>query len=275
MKIVWGGGSAYDLPRSARPATRPATRPGGATATTAAGRRYCEPMPALSARRVCGATAAAALALTLVPATGATKLVQFGSDLKRRASVTEARQADTAYWQTAFAGGRSPRSPVSGQIKSVRIKGTARSSWKPGSPIGGERMFHLQTLRKQSNGTFKILVTTQAFFLPGRGTPSQKITSYRPINFCVAKGDYVVFNTVGGWDGIPNRTGPYPDGTPLQIFANAPGSIVAEYTKANGTNNGNVITSKSGPGTGHELLMRMTVGTGKDGTGLCKGGTGT
>ena len=164
---------------------------------------------------------------------------------------------------------------MSGQIKSVKIKGIALSSWKPGSPPGGERMFHLQALRKQANGTWKILVTTQAFFLPGRGTPSQTITTFRPINFCIAKGDSVVFNTVGGWDGIVNRTGPYPDGTPLQIFSRATGSTVAEYTKADGTNNGDVITANTRPGTGRELLMRMTVGTGKDGTGLCKGGTGT
>ena len=163
---------------------------------------------------------------------------------------------------------------MSGQIKSVRIKGIALSSWKPGSPLGGERMFHLQALRKQANGKWKILVTTQAFFLPGRGTPSQTITTYRPINFCIAKGDAVVFNTVGGWDGIANRTGPYPDGTPLQIFSRATGSTVAEYTKADGTNNGNVITANKSA-QGREMLMRMTVGTGKDGTGLCKGGTNT
>ncbi len=234
------------------------------------------PIPTPSRRGATAAAAATAAALlVLLPATGAAKLVTFGSSLKARANVTEARQADTAYWQTRFAGGRSPRSPVSGQIKSVRIKGTARSSWQPGSPIGGERMFHLQVLRKQANGTFKIIVTTQPFYLPGRGSPSQTITTFRPINFCALKGDYIVFNTVGGWDGIANRTGPYPDGTPLQIFSRATGSTVAEYMKADGTNNGDVITASTKQGKGHELLMRMTVGTGKDGTGLCQGGTST
>lgn len=228
-----------------------------------------------TSRRVIVVAATATGLLVLLPATGAAKLVQFGSNLKARASVKEARQADTAYWQTAFAGGRSPRSPVSGQIKSVKIKGTARSNWKPGSPIGGERMFHLQVLRKRSNGTFKIIVTTQPFFLPGRSSPSQTISTFRPINFCALKGDYVVFNTVGGWDGIADRSGPYPDGTPLQIFSRTTGSTVAEHTKAGGTNNGDVITAKTGRGKGHELLMRMTVGTGKNGTALCKGGAAT
>jgi len=221
--------------------------------------------------RVVAASATATALLVLLPATGAAKLVTFGSNLKGRASVKQARQADTAYWQTKFAGGRSTRSPVSGQIRLVKIKGTALSNWKMGSPIGGERMFHLQTLRRQANGRWKILVTTQPFYLPGRGTPSQTISTFRPINFCVAKGDSVVFNTVGGWDGMASRTGPYPDGTPLQIFSQATGSAVSEYTKANGTNNGSVITGKAA--AGRELLMRMTVGTGHDGTGLCKGGT--
>ncbi len=224
-------------------------------------------------RRTVTTTVAAAAVLALVPASSVASLLSFGSTLKAPANVTKARQADTAYWQTALAGGKSPRSPATGQIKSFKIKGIALSSPKAGVP-GGETMFHLQSLRKRADGTYKILVTSQAFFLPGKGTNSQKVTTYRPINFCIKKGDSLVFNTVGGWDGIANRTGPYPDGTPLRIFAKATGSAVAEYTKANGTNNGNIIRAKATPGRGHELLMRLTVGTGKNATGLCPGGTG-
>jgi hypothetical protein len=224
-------------------------------------------------RRLGAATATAALVAALVPAIGAASLRSFGSTLKAPANVTKARQADTAYWQTKLAGGASPRSPATGQIKSFKIKGIALSRPQPGVR-GGETMFHLQSLRKRPDGSYKILVTSQAFFLPSKGTDPQKITTYRPINFCIKKGDSLVFNTVGGWDGIANRTGPYPDGTPLQIFSRVPGATVAEYTKANGTNNGNIIRGKSGPGTGHELLMRLTVGTGANATGLCPGGTG-
>jgi hypothetical protein len=230
-------------------------------------------MLALTARRRIGAIATAALALAVVPATGVAGLRSFGSTLKAPANVTKARRADTAYWQTKLAGGASPRSPATGQIKSFQIKGIALSRPKAGVP-GGETMFHLQSLRKRPDGSYKILVTSQAFFLPSKGTNPQKITTYRPINFCIKKGDSLVFNTVGGWDGIANRTGPYPDGTPLQIFSRVPGAVVAEYTKAGGTNNGNIIRAKSAPGTGHELLMRLTVGTGKNATGICPGGTG-
>ena len=223
-----------------------------------------------SRRGAFAGTAAAAL-LLLVPASSGAALITFGSTLKAPANVKKAHQADIAFWQTAFPAGRSARSPASGQIKSVKIKGIALSNWKAGQ-IGGERMFHLQTLRKRSNGTWKILVTTQAFFLPPMTANPQTITTYGPTNFCVAKGDYVVFNTVGGWD--RTATGPFAMGTPLQIFSRVTGATVSEYEKANGTNNGAVITAKSGPGKGHELLMRQTVGTGKNGTGLCKGGTG-
>jgi hypothetical protein len=222
-------------------------------------------------RGVAAAATAAAL-LVAVPASSDAALLSFGSTLKAPANITEARQADTAYWQTKLAGGASPRAPASGQIKSFKVKGIAVSSWKPGSPPGGERMFHLQSLRKRSNGTWKILVTSQAFFLPGKGTNPQTITTFRPTNFCIAKGDSLVLNTVGGWDGIATGKGPYPKGTPLQIFSGVAGATVAEYTKANGTNNGAIIRGKSV--AGRELLMRLTVGTGKNGTGLCKGGTG-
>jgi len=221
--------------------------------------------------RLGGAAATAALAFAVMPATGTAALRSFGSTLTAPANVTEARQADTAYWQTTLPGGASPRSPATGQIKSFKVKGIAKSSWKTGM-VGGERMFHLQSLRKRSNGTYKILVTSQAFFLPGNGTNPQKVTTFRPINFCIKKGDSLVLNTVGGWSGT--STGPYAMGTPLQIFSNVPGASVAEYTKADGTNNGDTIRANAGPGKNHELLMRLTVGTAQNATGLCPGGTG-
>jgi len=230
-------------------------------------------MPALTTPRCLTITVAVAFVPAVMPASSSAALISFGSTLKASANITKAHQADTAFWQTKLPAGKSPRAPANGQIKSFKVKGIAKSSWKPGSAVGGERMFHLQSLRKRANGTYKILVTSQAFYLPGTGTNPQKITTFRPINFCIAKGDSVVFNTVGGWDGITDQTGPYPMGTPLQIFSRVAGATVAEYTKAGATNNGDTVTSNSKPGAGHELLMRMTVGTGKNGTALCKGGT--
>jgi hypothetical protein len=211
-------------------------------------------------------------AFALAPATSNAATTTFGSDLTAPANVTEARQADTAYWQNSFGDGHSPVAPASGQITSFRVKGIALSNPVAGVP-GGETMFHLQALHKQPDGTFLILRTSDAFDLPTKGSDPQAITTFKPTNFCIDTGDVLVFNTVGGWDGVMNMSGPYPMGTPLQIFSSVPGAVVSEFEGANLTNNGNVLTANNRPGQGHELLMQMTVGTGDDATPLCPGGT--
>jgi hypothetical protein len=219
-----------------------------------------------------GAFAAAASStalLALLPATGDARLVTFGSSLKATASVAEARPVDTAYWNRTLAGGRKTLAPVRGQVRSIKVKGIALSNPKAGV-AGGETMFHLQALRKRADGSFKILRTSGAFFLPEKGANPQKITTYRPVNFCVGKGEVLVFNTVGGFGG----PGPFANGTPLQIFARVAGSNVSQFTAGGKTNNGNIIRARNGLGRGEELLMQATIGTGADGTGLCPGGTG-
>jgi hypothetical protein len=206
-----------------------------------------------------------------MPATGAAELVTFGSDLTAPANLVQSRQADTAYWQTTFADARSPLAPATGQIRSFRIKGIALSNPVAGVP-GGETMFHLQALRKRPDGSFQILRSSQAFHLPEKGSDPQAITTYEPENFCIETGDALVFNTVGGWDGIMLGNGPYPMGTPLQIFSRVPGATVSEFEGADQTNNGDVITGSSTRTHGHELLMQLTVGSGPDATALCPGG---
>ncbi len=228
------------------------------------------------------AAAAATCGLALVPATGSATVYPFGSSLTATADRPEARQADTVYWQTTFADGRSPVAPVDGQIRLVRIKGIAlsdRTAPIGAPPVGGERDFHIQVMRPLPNGTFEIRNpggTSGFMSLPPRTADPQTVTDYSSdagqiVNLCVRAGDSVVFNTIGGWDAIPNRTGPYPDGTPLQIFANAPNAIVSEFTGDNQTNNGAIIPPRPGPG--RELLMQVTIGTGAHGTALCAGGT--
>ena len=223
-----------------------------------------------SSRRAAVASATAVVALA--PATAHARLLSFGSTLRARANAKQARQADAAYWQTKLRGGVSPRAPAAGRIRSFKVKGIALSSWRAGL-VGGERMFQLQALRKRPDGSYRVLVTSQAFFLPGVGTDPQKITTFRPTNFRIRKGDSLVFNTVGGWDGIASGDGPFPLGTPLQISSRVSGATIAAYTKAGGTNNGAVLRGKSL--AAHELLMRATVGTGANATGPCPGGTGT
>jgi hypothetical protein len=206
--------------------------------------------------------------LVALPATSDARLATFGSSLAAGATVVKARPVDTAYWNRTLVGGRKTVSPVRGQIRSFKVKGIALSNPKSGVP-GGETMFHLQALRKRPDGSFKVLRTSQAFFLPGKGANPQKITTYRPANFCIAKGDTLAFNTVGGFG-----PGTFPQGTPLQIFAAVAGSNVSQFTAADKTNNGDILRARNGDGRNQELLMQATAGTGSDATGLCPGGTG-
>ena len=218
--------------------------------------------------RLLRAAAAAACVLALAPATAAADIITFGSSLAAPADVALARQADTIYFQSVFPDGRGTTVPASGQIKTVSVKGFAPYPPVPGQ-IGGETMFHIQTLKPLPDGTYQVLVTSQPFFVPNSGA-SDTITTFLPINLCAAAGDVVVFNTIGGWSGTADP--PFNFGTPLQIFSRQNGTI-SEYTKDNGTNNGAIVRPIANPG--HELLMQLTVGTGQDGTGLCPGGTFT
>jgi len=211
------------------------------------------------------------LALCAAPADAATQT--FGSDLSRPADRTEARQADTAYWQTGLASGRPVRVPADGQLLSVRIKGIARSKPKKGVP-GGETLFHVQVLRPASGGRMRVVATSDEFFMPTTGG-ADRITTFRSTRsrLCAKKGDSIAFNTVGGWDGRTDQKGPYPMGTPLQIFASSPGSALDQFTGADKTNTGQRFPGSSEPGRDEELLMQSTLGTGSDANQVCPGGT--
>lgn len=227
------------------------------------------PSRTTTARRAAGLLAAGALA-ALLPAPADAGYRSFGSDLRLPAERTEARQADTVYWHTRLhRRGGGVRVPRDGQIVKVHIKGIARSRPRAGVP-GGETMFHVQALAPRRGGRVQVRLTSQAFFLPTMGDP-QQVTTYRPENLCVSARQRIGFNTVGGWDGIPDRTGPYPDGTPLQIFGASPRARVAEHTSDNGTNNGAVFRGRRRGG--RELLMRLTLATGRDRSYECGGRT--
>lgn len=219
------------------------------------------------------------LSLLAFAAPASASLQTFGSDLTAAADRTEARQADTVYWQQAFADGRLPTAPVQGQIKEVRIKGFAQSDRAAGSlGGGGETMFHVQSLVALQGATTSVKQTSQAFDVPNRlVADANTVTTYRPANFCVEPGEAIAVNTIGGWDGFANRdlrdgpVGLYPDGTPLQIFSAVPEATVTQYTKDEGTNNGAVLHPDKHRGAGSELLMQMTLATGDDRSYECGG----
>jgi hypothetical protein len=194
-------------------------------------------------------------------------LQTFGSDLALDATIAEARPSDTAYWQTTAAGGSTAGvAPAAGSIRSFKLKGIAESRPQAGKP-GGETLFHLQALRALSDSAYRVLITSQGFDVPHTGV-DQQISTYEPVNFCVAKGDVLAFNTVGGWDGT--SAGPYASGTPLKIFARAPGSLVSQFNGANRTNNGDILKPDRVRGQGQELLMQLTLATGDDAAGPCR-----
>jgi hypothetical protein len=220
--------------------------------------------------RQAGAIAVFAAVLYAAPAQAA--VLTLGSDLSAPASITEARQVDTAYWQSgAIAGSTVGTAPEDGSIQSFKVKGIALSRPVPGRP-GGETLFHLQALRPQMVGaladwTYRVLISSQGFDLPGLGADEQTVTRYSPENFCVSKGDVLAFNTVGGGDKTPD--GPYANGTPLRIFASAPGALVSQFTAADKTNNGDTLKPDLARGEGQELLMQLTLATGADANPLC------
>jgi len=183
------------------------------------------------------ASAGGVLALALTPASSNAAVIPFGSDLAAPANLVEARQADTAYWQTTFADGRSPVVQADGQIRSVQIKGIALASPVEGEP-GGETMFHVQVMGAarrrhvsdpQSGRHERGLLPATAL---GRPSGDHDLSAGEPLCEGRRRG---LFNTVGGWDGIVNQSRSYPGGTPLQIFSRMPGAVASQFESADMT----------------------------------------
>lgn len=215
--------------------------------------------------------AGACFALALCVPSSEAALQTFGSDLGAQATIAGARPSDTAYWQAVAAGGSTAgAAPAAGSIRSFKLKGIAMSRPQAGKP-GGETLFHLQALRPLADGGYRVLTTSQGFDVPHIGADEQTITTFEPVNFCVAKGDVLAFNTVGGWD--RTSAGPYANGTPLKIFAPAPGALVSQFNGAGQTNNGDVLRPDPARGKGQELLMQLTLATGDDAAGPCRTST--
>lgn len=205
-----------------------------------------------------------ALFAAAVPAARADTLT-LGSTLAAPATVTEANQADSAFWPTAIAGGQQFTAPEDGQITAVKVKGMviATPGHKPVNEI------HFQTLDPQPDGTMQVALSSQPFDLPYTGDQNQ-VSQFNPTNLCINRGEVLAFNDEGGWDGITDKTGPYPNGAPFRIFGAIPGSSTNQFSKDNGTKNGMTLA----PPVllrGEELLMQYTMVTGDDRSYECGG----
>jgi len=176
--------------------------------------------------------------------------------------MAETHGVDAAFWGLALPGGRGTIVPSSGQITTIRLKGTAVPSSAPGAPPPLTDV-HFQVLHPRADGAVTVSLTSQPFKIPSGGDPN-RITSYRPVNLCAAAGDYVAFNDSGGFE--PTY---YPQGVPYRVFSQVPGASTGFFSKGNGTNNG--ATFSGARHEGQELLMQMDLATGPDATPICPG----
>ncbi len=120
--------------------------------------------------------------------------------------------ADGALWNVQLPVG-DPSAPVGGQVVSVRLEGCAKSNGP--APL---TQIHFQTLAPVAGGGARVELTSQAFEIPVcgvGGASGSTISSYDPINLCVAQGDYVSFNEEGGFVRCPERSAALPCRRPL------------------------------------------------------------
>jgi hypothetical protein len=239
-----------------------------------------------------------ALALTLLVATAGAATFTFGSPMAVPASKDTAEGldyqgsnvalpgsvfhiphdgADGALWNVGLPVGE-PTAPAGGQVVSIRLEGCAKSSGP--APL---TQIHFQSLAPLAGGGAKVELTSQAFDIPVcgvGGASGATISSYDPINLCVAQGDYVAFNEEGGFVGAQSGLPPYPAGVPYMVIGSAAGATMDSFIRNNATGNGAAFspadtTNHDGfaSNMGEELMLQATLATGRDATPICPGGT--
>lgn len=167
------------------------------------------------------------------------------------------------------AGGvASGRMPASGQIVAAQIEGVvALTAGPPNTAV--DPKFHLQDLAP-AGARYRVKATSGFLTLPVSSRPGAKaqttITTVHPVNLCVHRGDLVGFTTDGGF--APGR---YPNGLPFQIFASVPGARTGRFVAGGGVGNGALDAFT--PLTETLLLMRVELGTARNGSIVCPGGT--
>lgn len=210
--------------------------------------------PILLRSRATLAALAACGALLALPAAGHAKVQVIGSDLSKPANLTRSYGADSAFWQTAIDGDPTRGVvPVDGQVTIVNLKGTG----PPGGSASPNNQFHFQVLHPVGGGAVRVDLSSEAYYMPAAGSPND-IKSFKPVNLCVHKGDYVDFNDVGG------------GGVPWTVFNRDPDSMTEWYSKDNGTKNGAVFSPLEHQQ--EELLLQAAVASGPDATDICPGG---
>jgi hypothetical protein len=183
--------------------------------------------------------------------------------------------ADTAIWNVVLAAG-DPRVSATGQALKVSLEGCAVPTAGGPPPL---TQIHFQDVSPLAGGSAKVNLTSQPFDIPVCGTngaSGSTVTTYEPINLCVSRGDYVAFNDEGGF--VEHR---YQNGVPYRVIGRSPGSTMNSFIRGNGTGNGATMSSRDttsmdgfASNPNEELMMQVTLGTGRDATHMCAGGTG-
>jgi hypothetical protein len=274
---------------------REPSRPHSELLTAPAGTR---PGPGRILRGVLASTWSIALALTLLAGTAGAATLTFGSPLTVPASKDTANDlnyqgsnvplpgsvfhiphdgADGALWNVRLPASEAS-APASGQVVSVHLEGCARSN----GPVPLTQI-HFQSLAPLAGGGAKVELTSQAFDIPvcgAGGASGSTVSSYDPINLCVAQGDYVDFNEEGGFVGAQNGPPPYPAGVPYMVIGGVTGATMDSFIRNNGVGNGAMFsptdtTNHDGfaSNPGEELMLQATLATGADATPICPGGT--
>jgi len=183
--------------------------------------------------------------------------------------------ADTVLWNVASAGG-APQAPATGQAVKVRLEGCAESSPNGPPPL---TQIHFQDISPLPGGEgAKVNISSQGFDIPvcgQNGASGSTLSTYEPVNLCVAAGDYVAFNDEGGY--VANV---YRSGVPYEVMGSVESATMDSFLKNNGTGNGALLSSSElsaneGFAINHstELMLQVTLGTGSDATHICAGGT--
>jgi hypothetical protein len=219
---------------------------------------------------------AAFAVMCLAPATAGADVSDFGSDLTAPAALEANHGADTSYWNI---GQGVYSAPTEGQVTIVKLKGALRPNERLRN-TEAERLaqiIHFQVLRPKGDGNLKLVERSTGHLEIPIADPQRAqelVTTYRPVNLCVKRGDIIAFNTIGAHEyrRDPGRAGG-PGGAEYQVFGRVPDQSVQWYEKDAGLNEGATIDpSPFQPMGGFELLMRTTLATGADASDICPGG---
>ena len=165
--------------------------------------------------------------------------------------------------------------PRAGQILKVGLEGCARAARGGPPPL---TQIHFQDISPLPDGGATVNLTSQGFEIPvcgQSGASGSTVSTYEPINLCVSQGDYVAFNDEGGY--VENI---YRNGVPYQVLGSVRRSSFDSFINNDGTGDGAVMSPSDtaamegfASSQNEELMMQLTLGTGRDARYVCSGGS--